>query len=201
MVEKALALIASAVEKVRHSRVEPVPTETFKEEALIIGGGPAGMTAAITIADRGFPVTLVEKEEVLGGLARELSVDLEGNDLATFVKNLAKRVENHPRINLLRGARIDDIRGYAGHFKAEIIQKGQKILVSAGVVIVATGARPFDPQGSFGHGKDPRIMTQRELELALRQDRFSAQSVVMTSVWVQETKAVHFVPASVVLRP
>jgi len=179
MEEKALALIASGVEKVKKAQAAPPPTEAFQSSALVIGGGAAGMEAALAIADRGFPVTLVEREAQLGGLAKDLKVDLEGHDLSAYVSQLVERVSDHPNITLLTGAQITDLWGYAGHFQAHIKQEEEVQVVRAGIVVPAVGAQPFNPKGAFLYGKDERVLTQRELEALLVQGQMPQGPVVM----------------------
>jgi len=179
MFEKAVAIIASAVEKVKKAYPEPPPMDTFEASALVIGGGVAGMEAALAIAERGFSVALIEKQNELGGLANALTVDLEGHDIAAHVKTLKEKVVNHSNITLLLNAEIKDMWGYAGHFYAEVESEGKSSLIKAGVVIPAVGAKPFDPKGLFLYGEDERVITQRELEGKLSAGQIPSGSVVM----------------------
>ncbi len=179
MLEKAFVLIASGVEKVRKAQAAPPPMETFHSAALVIGGGPSGMEAALAIADGGFPVTLVEREQELGGLAKGLRKDLEGHDLSGYLAQLIQRVEQHPNIGLYKGVQIKDLWGYAGHFYAELEAGGEVKLVQAGVVIPAMGAKPFEPKGAFLYGEDERVVTQSELEDLLAKGKVPPGPVVM----------------------
>jgi len=179
MLEKTLALIASGVEKVKKAQAAPPPTETFNSAVLVMGGGAAGMEAALAVADRGFPVTLVEKEGELGGLAKTLTKDLEGHDLPGYLTQLVDKVENHPDIILYKGAQIKDMWGYAGHFYAEIQAGEESKLIQAGIVIPSIGAKPFNPEGAFLYGKDERVFTQREIEALLAKGDLPKGPVVM----------------------
>ena len=180
MLEKAFALIASGVEKVKQAEAAPSPVDTFDGTALVIGGGIAGLEAALCIAKRGFTVSLVEKNDELGGLSKHLKKDLKGNDIANYVEKLIKEVKENQNINVYLNAEINNIYGYAGHYYAEIKDKENTIhSVHAGVIILATGAKEFNPKGLFLYGEDTRVITQRELEKRLEENAVSAKNVVM----------------------
>ncbi len=189
MKEKALALIASGVEKVKKAQAAPPPTEAFTSTVLVVGGGAAGMEAALAIANRGFPVTLVEREKELGGLARDLQVDLEGHDLSAYVAWLTERVLNHPHITVLTDAQITDMWGKAGRFEAHIRQGDETQVVRVGIVIPAVGAESFRPNGAFLYGKDERVVTQRELELSLQKGETPRGPVIMIQCVGSRNKA------------
>ena len=149
-----------------HERQIPV---TYR--ALIIGGGVAGMTAAIGIADQGFEVVLVEKEAELGGLANRLHKTIEGADIQAYLSDLVEKVKNHPKIQVLTQSLIVDFTGFKGNFKTEIlVGPGMyERKIEHGVVIVATGAKEYVPT-EFHYGQDPRILTQIELTDRLEKD-------------------------------
>ena len=134
------------------------------QKGLVIGGGLAGMTAALSLAYQGFEAILVERESELGGNLRNLYRTIQGEDVQEYLKNLVYEVEHHPRVKVYRSATIEDIEGYIGNYKTTIEVKGQEpIKVEHGVVIVATGAEESRP-GEYLYGQDERVITQVELE-------------------------------------
>jgi heterodisulfide reductase subunit A len=134
--------------------------------ALVIGGGPAGMTAALGIADQGFEVHLVEKEPALGGMLRNLHATLEGADVQAYLRQLVERTSSHPRINVYLSATPASISGHVGNFKSVLKVAGREKPVSHGVVIIATGGRERETELHL-HGKNPHVVTQSKLEAAL----------------------------------
>ncbi|MEW5722920.1 MAG: FAD-dependent oxidoreductase, partial [Thermodesulfobacteriota bacterium] len=137
----------------------PVPVE---QAALVIGGGPAGMTAALTLAGQGFRVHLVEREATLGGLSRRLARTLEGDDVRAFLFGLIEKVENHHLIEVHLEAEVVEITGRVGWFQGRLSERGRENLVGFGAVIVATGAAEYTP-GEYGYGRDARVLTQLSL--------------------------------------
>ena len=119
--EKAKDLIRMAVARV--STLGPLHDKqiTIIDKALVIGGGIAGMTAAKGLADQGFHVTLVEKEDCLGGLGARLHHTIEGDDIQAFVKDLVARVEDHDRIDVLKQALVVGFGGYKGNFNTQVL--------------------------------------------------------------------------------
>ena len=150
---------------------------------LVIGGGVAGLTAALSLANQGFEVTLVEREPVLGGLLKDVhQLYPTGDDSQAFIQAKVDAVRRHPKIEVLTGAEVRDVQGFVGNYEIAI-EQGQKALnLSVGVIIVAIGAREFKPAGMYGYdGK--RVITQGELEKLLMQGNEaldpSCRSVVM----------------------
>ena len=190
MMEKAVALFAAAAAKVKKGHAAPPPTAPFGPGALVIGGGAAGLEAALGIANHGFPVTLVEKSDSLGGQALEMSRDLEGHNLADYVKGLIEEAEKNPNIKIYTSTQIAQISGYAGHYRAVLRKEGENetVKVEAGVVIVATGAKE-NRVSAYSLGEDPRVLTQRDLEKALEKGEFKAKSVVMIQCVGSRNKA------------
>ncbi|SMC20677.1 4Fe-4S dicluster domain-containing protein, partial [Desulfacinum hydrothermale DSM 13146] len=178
--EKAKDLVRMAVAKV--ALLEPLqePELTVTRRALIIGGGVAGMTAALSLADQGYPVDLVEREDRLGGQARHLNSTWRGEDVAQYLEELRNRVQAHSNITVHLNSHISQVDGFVGNFKS-VIQKGaESVQVEHGVAIVATGGREHVPT-EYLYGRDPRVLTHLELDRKLRNDDpaiRSAQSAV-----------------------
>jgi len=162
--EKAKDLVRMAV--ARASLLKPLMTKSIpvNQRALVIGGGVAGMTAALSLANQGYEVVIVEKEPNLGGLARELTVTIEGWDISQLVSDLVDQVTHHERIQVLTEALGVGFTGFKGNFTTEVmVGPGMyERKINHGVVILATGANEYTPK-EFFYGQDPRIMTQIEL--------------------------------------
>ncbi len=125
--EKAKDLVRMAVS--RAGRKEPVYTSTFeiKERALVVGGGLAGMTAALEVAESGFPVVLLEREAELGGHAARLNHSLEDRPIRPHLEKLKDKIINHDSIEVFYGREIDDISGFVGNFQLELKAAEQEL--------------------------------------------------------------------------
>jgi heterodisulfide reductase subunit A-like polyferredoxin len=179
--EKAKDLVRMAV--ARAAALEPLREMSVDviQKGLIIGGGLAGITAALSLASQGFECSLVEKEADLGGFLRHLHTTIDGLDVQRYLSALLNRVEAEPRITVYTGARVTDFSGHVGKFITNISQNGDKITLEHGVLIMATGAAEYKPE-EYGYGKSERIVTQLELEekMASDADAFNrATEVVM----------------------
>ncbi len=131
--------------------------------ALVVGGGVAGMSSALALANQGFEVHLVEKENELGGMARRIRTTLEGVDVQTWVKDLIRQVYRNPLIHVYHGARITDASGFVGNFVTTVEAEGQVHTIKHGASILATGAAEHRPT-EYLYGEDDRVLTQLELE-------------------------------------
>jgi heterodisulfide reductase subunit A len=166
--EKAKQLTAMAVYKAALSEpLEPVLLPVVKK-ALIIGGGIAGMTAALSLSEQGFPVYLVERAAQLGGLARDIFETLEGSDVQRFLNDLIERVNADPTITVLCDAEVGAVGGTVGNFEIAVTHDGAEDHVTAGTIIVATGAQETVTR-EYGRGTSDRVLTQMELEKRLQQ--------------------------------
>jgi heterodisulfide reductase subunit A2 len=165
---KALDLVAMAVS--RAAVLSPIQPQSFPviPRALVLGGGVAGLSAALTLADQGFHTYLVERENTLGGLARELYFTLEGPDPQEFLHGLQAAVYSHPNIEVHIQTELVKLTGHVGQFKSTVrrftMNGFQERELAHGVIVAATGGREFQPRGRYLYGEDPRVLTQRELE-------------------------------------
>ena len=177
--KKAKELVAMAV--ARASTLKPLGERAIpvNKRALVIGGGVAGMNAALTIARQGFPVSLVEKEAALGGFARNLYHTIEGADVPAYLKDLIGQVEGHPGIDVITHGLIDGFSGYKGNFKTEIAvgpdQTRQEI--DHGVIVVSTGAGEYQPT-EYLYPEDDRVVTQVEFGNRLEKEDVDGLSTV-----------------------
>ncbi len=148
--------------------------------ALVVGGGVAGMTAALGLADQGFEVHLVEREAELGGVARRIRTTLEGLDVPAFLRDLIQRVYRNPRIHVSHGATITDVSGYVGNFTTTVEAEGRVKTIEHGGTIIATGAQEYRPTEHL-YGEDERVLTQLELEerMAAGDDLDGVDALVM----------------------
>ncbi|AJE03541.1 FAD-dependent oxidoreductase [Geobacter pickeringii] len=148
---------------------------------LVVGGGVAGMTAALNMAEQGFEVYLVEKDDDLGGMARRLHYTLEGMDVQSYLADLVKKVYRHPRVHVWTDAAITEVSGYVGNFVTTVTSQGRNREVKHGVAVIATGAQEYKPT-EYLYGQSDRVLTQLELEgeIVSGSDKVkNAQSVVM----------------------
>jgi heterodisulfide reductase subunit A len=131
--------------------------------ALVVGGGLAGMTSALGLANQGFEVHLVEKSPVLGGMARRIHYTLEGLDVQAYLCDLIRKVYQHPLIHVSHDASIRSVSGYVGNFVTTVESEGQVKNIQHGAAILATGADEYKP-GEYRYGDDDRVLSQLELE-------------------------------------
>jgi len=138
---------------------------TVINKGLIIGGGVSGMSAALNLASQGYEVFLIEKEEALGGLAKNIYRTLENDDTQEYLENLIKNVEDNQLIQVYKNAQINSISGYIGNFSTNVSygNNSKSVDLEHGIIIVATGAKEYQPK-EYSFGQDQRIISQTEFE-------------------------------------
>ncbi|MCD4704287.1 MAG: FAD-dependent oxidoreductase [Methanosarcinaceae archaeon] len=136
----------------------------FDNSGLVIGGGIAGMNAALDIADKGFHVTLVEKMSELGGLLNTYTTLQDGRSTNEVLEPLIARVGSHDNLTVLIDTELVELEGSMGNFTAHLKGPGVDEKLRCGVCIIATGATELMPEGYFSYGKYPNIVTQSKLE-------------------------------------
>jgi len=165
--EKATAKAKDLVKMgvARAAFLEPLAEVPFPvvRQALVVGGGLAGMTAALTIADAGFHVYLVEKNPQLGGMARRVHYTLEGHQMQPYLENLIHETEHHPGIQLMLESQVVDFGGHVGNFQSTVATPKGKQQIAYGAAIFATGGQEYRPT-EYLYGQHPGILTQLELE-------------------------------------
>ena len=146
------------------------------QRALVVGGGVAGMVAAKSLADRGFPVYLVEASDHLGGYARNLYKTWRGNEIAPYVEKLAQSVSSHPQITVRLASSVTQVTGYVGNYSATIQNGAKSEVFEHGVAILATGGKEHQPQ-EYLYGQDARVLTHQELDQRFKAKDPSLQAV------------------------
>jgi heterodisulfide reductase subunit A len=148
--------------------LEPLYDTTYEviQRALVIGGGLAGLTAALAFADQGFEAVLVEHGAELGGNARTLYYTEDGAHPARHVQHLINEVISQPLITVHTEAQVRSISGSCGNFSAIISVKGVSQTLSHGVVVAATGGEEYKPT-EYLYGRHPKVMTQKQFEALL----------------------------------
>jgi heterodisulfide reductase subunit A2 len=166
--DKAVDLIRMAVARSR--RLEKVEDQQLPmvQSALVIGGGVAGMSSALNLADQGFPVDLLEATDKLGGVALRLAHTIRHEEVQPFLAGLIEKVTHNEKIRIHFKAKIEDVHGYIGNFKTRISGNGaEPVEILHGVAVIATGAHEWKPD-LYGYGTDPRIRTHLEMSEAMR---------------------------------
>jgi len=140
---------------------------------LIVGGGIAGITAALELAGMGVPSTIVEKENRLGGQAGSFACKASekcNHCFACVVDNQIQEVSRRPRVRILTGTTLEEVSGEAGRFEARVQSNGQETSVGASALLVATGADSFDARSKpeYGYGIFQNVVTARDLDEMLR---------------------------------
>jgi len=158
-----------------------------KTDCLVIGGGMAGMNAALSVAHQGFNAYIVEKEPQLGGVLNQIcfiSHDKHKAPATRVIQDRVDQVQSHPNIKVFIDTQIESVQGYIGNYKVTLKLDGDKALekLDISTIIVATGMQELEPQDQFEYGKDPRVMTQLQLDNQLRNKQLGdVKNVVMVS--------------------
>lgn len=169
--EKATALAKDLIRMAvgRALNLEPFQETQFQvvPRGLVIGGGLAGLSAALTLAEAGYECTVVEKEAELGGLARRPHFTREGQPVSTYLTEIIQRVQQQPGIQILTNARVVDFRGHLGKFLSVVATgDGQRQEVSHGAAILAPGAVEYQPV-EYLFGRSERVLTHLDLQARL----------------------------------
>ena len=188
--DKAIDLVRMAVARTAQLMPLQEASVPVNHAALVVGGGIAGMTAALALAEQGFPVHLIEKTGELGGTVRQLHETLDGEDMRTFLGRTIERVEEHPKITVHLDTRVAKVEGHVGGFTSSLRTKSDSTSVKHGVVVVATGATEQKPQ-SYGYGQSPQVLTQLELTDQLHQGslQLSEKATVVMIQCVEQRSA------------
>jgi heterodisulfide reductase subunit A len=170
---KAKDQIRMAVAKVSLNAPLTPASVAVTQKALVVGGGLAGMSAALGMADMGFSTILVERQERLGGNAWRLKNSYKGESISAMTESRIAAVEAHPAIRVLKQSRITAVTGSVGNFSADLEVAGAKETIAFGAAILATGAREHRPQidaedNLYGYGQDPRIHTHQQFDALLQ---------------------------------
>ena len=173
---KAKELVRMSVSRAR--LLEPLYETSYEvvQAALVIGGGLAGLSAALSFAEQGFKATLVERTAELGGNARTLYYTEDGANPALYVQDLIQKVENQPLITVYKEAQVVSITGSCGNYTSNISVKDQSQAISHGVVVVATGGQEHKPT-EYLYGQHPRVITQKEFEDLLNSEPDKAKQL------------------------
>ena len=184
---KAIEIVRTLVEKVRRDEpLAPLALPIVKR-ALVVGGGIAGLTAALDIADAGYPVVLVERSDRLGGRMAQLSrLYLDFDDSENLLEERIKAVSRHPLIQVLAGTEVTGFGGYVGNFAVEVGSRQFDI----GAVVLATGFDLYAKANltEYGGGRYPDVVDSLEFEAMLKAGEIRRPSdgrVPREVIWVQ----------------
>lgn len=174
--EKAKDLVRMAVGKSLHAKQLTKQKVEVTKSALVIGGGVAGMTAALEIAGMGYKAYLVEKTGNLGGNAARLNVTYTGRIADSYVNRMIDEVSNNNLIEVFLNTEVKGVSGYVGKYITTLDNEGQDVQINHGVVIVATGAKENKP-AEYLYGSDKNVVTQIEFEGILKNNDLNVKDI------------------------
>jgi heterodisulfide reductase subunit A len=168
---KAKDLVRMGVAKARLLEPSEETRISVGSDCLVIGGGISGMTSALALADQGVNVTLVEKNDTLGGLLSKID-SVAPHEILTkeFLEDRKNKIKESKHIEVLTSSEITEINGYVGNFKVRIKEKDEENEHDVSTILVATGMKELEPEGLCEYGSSDKVVTQLQLEKMLRND-------------------------------
>ena len=197
---KAIRMIAAAVGKLRHAQ----PLDQIKlpnhRQALVIGGGIAGMKAAADLAGRGIHVLLVELSQRLGGRLNERGQIYPSEQVADkLVAELSQQVHKNPNIDVLLDSKVTAVAGFIGNFRVVVESTdpavdARRLEATVGAIVMATGFRPYMPQdGEFLYGPEPCVLTMPEFIRHMQTVRMDAKRLTYRNQTIRNVAFLHCV--------
>lgn len=174
---KAKSLIGSAVAKAFRLQALEEREVDVTPGVVVVGGGIAGMTAALDVADAGVPAYVVEREDQLGGRVTELNRTFPTLEtVSELLGPIVDRVHEHPNVTVLLDSEVLQVDGYVGNFEVAVGGAGERT-IEAGAIIVATGYDIFNPdrKPEFGYSDYPNVITSLEMEERLTEGSLSIE--------------------------
>jgi heterodisulfide reductase subunit A-like polyferredoxin len=181
--DKAKDLVRMAVAKAVH--IEPLHQVELavKQAGLVVGGGVAGMEAALGIAEQGFQAYLVERSNTLGGVARMLKTTWQGEEVAPYLNALIERVQNHPLVKVFLNTEPCETTGVIGNFTTRLNTAGQITVIEHGATVLAPGGKEYIPT-EYLYGKHPNVVTHLEADEIIFSDDKRVKEIQM-AVFIQ----------------
>jgi heterodisulfide reductase subunit A-like polyferredoxin len=161
--QKAKDLVRMAINKVALKEPLAESELTVGQTPLVIGGGIAGMTAALSLARQGYDTHLVERSDQLGGQANSLYRTWRGEDIQAHLADLVDQVNAEKRLQVHLNTQLASVDGFVGNFKTVLKNNTGDTEIEHGVTVVATGASELEPD-EYLYGEDPRVVTSLELD-------------------------------------
>jgi len=171
--DKAKDLLRMGVARVINQKPENKIKGDVVPEALIVGGGVSGISAAVEIANKGFKVHLIEKEDKLGGQLNSIyKINFDRIDSKQFLEDKLNEFNQLKNISTYLNSEVLDVKGSIGDFKVKLRDNGEntELDLNVGVIITATGAYEYKPEGWYHYGENENVMTQLELSEKLREN-------------------------------
>jgi len=195
--EKAIGLVEAAAPKARLLEpIEPIRVKA-KLNAVVVGGGVAGLRCAYDIARAGLKVTLIEKSSRPGGRAGEPgSIYPTEKDGEETVRSLIEKVEGHSGITVLTSTEIEAVSGSVGDFTVEVVREGdgEKKTIEAGAIVITTGFDHYRPRkGEFGYEELPEVITLPGFLRLLKEQRKGGGALLFNSKPVRNLAFIHCV--------
>ncbi len=169
---KAKDLVRMAVAKAAY--IEPLHQVRLEviQKVLVVGGGVAGMEAALGVAKQGLQVYLVEKSNGLGGVAHMLRATWQGEPVKPFLESLIEEVRDHEKIRVFMKTEPVETTGIMGNFTTTLMTSGESLtetVVEHGATIIATGGKEYSPT-EYLYGKNPNVLTHFDFDAAIEAD-------------------------------
>ncbi|MBW1989125.1 MAG: CoB--CoM heterodisulfide reductase iron-sulfur subunit A family protein, partial [Deltaproteobacteria bacterium] len=181
--EKAKDLVRMAVNKVALQEPLAEAELPINQTALVIGGGIAGLSAALSLSAQGYETHVVDRNEQLGGQALSLHKTAKGELVSDLLAELVSRAEKDENIHVHVNTTVSAVEGFVGNFKTTLTENGNPVELEHGVAIVATGGSESKPE-EYLYGSDPRVVTAQELDRKFIEDDPSL-SKVESAVFIQ----------------
>ena len=177
--DKAQSLLAMAIQRLKFQELLTKPSMTVIPRCLVIGGGISGLTSALSLAEQGFAVDLIEKTGELGGHSRGMYFDLTDNNPQAFVNSIIEKVKNTEIIAIHLNSEVVNVSGYAGNYQSQVKSANDKMAdIAHGAIIIAAGARDYQPS-EYLYGRDKRVVTQHELQKKLAEGSLGKPATVV----------------------
>jgi len=178
--EKAKSLTRAAVSRVKYHEPLEKRSVPMCSSTLVVGGGVAGLTAALELAEAGQNVYLVEHSRQLGGNVLRLDLTVPYLDSARdIVENLIARVERHPKVRVFLESELVELKGFIGNYRPKVnTATGDVLELEVGSVVICTGFKAFDAARAsrYGYGRLPDVVTSFEMEAMLRKGRIETKA-------------------------